>query len=218
MIVLAIDTAGVDCSVALYDADKATVLAVQRETIGKGHAERLSGMIDAVFRQAGRTPENVSLIGVTVGPGSFTGIRVGVAAARGLSLALGVRAVGVSTLDVLADAAFRAGSAAPLIAAIDAKRGEVYLQTFDAEGVHTGEPQALSLDDAAAVVSGLNSQIVGSGAAALASMSVEADHFDIVSVARLAALRANAPGKPVPLYLRGPDAKPQAGFAIERRA
>lgn len=218
MIVLAIDTAGVNCSAALYDSGSAVVLAALQETIGKGHAERLSGMIDEVFGKAGLTPQDIGLIGVTVGPGSFTGIRVGVAAARGLSLALGVCAVGVSTLEVLADEARQTLGPVPVLAAIDAKRDEIYLQTFDAVGTAIDEPQALPLADARQMISSRAATPFGSGAAALAGMSAEADHFDIAAVARLAASRPNAPGKPAPLYLRGPDAKPQAGFAIERRA
>lgn len=218
MIVLAIDTAGVNCSAALYDSGSAVVLAALQETIGKGHAERLSGMIDEVFGKAGLTPQDIGLIGVTVGPGSFTGIRVGVAAARALSLALGVRAVGMSTLEVLADEARQTLGSVPVLAAIDAKRDEIYLQTFDAFGAPLDEPQALPVADARQKASRMDATPFGSGAAVLADMSVEADQFDIGAVARLAARRPNAPGKPAPLYLRGPDAKPQAGFAIERRA
>lgn len=218
MIVLAIDTAGVDCSVAVYDAADDVVVACAQETLGKGHAERLSAMIDEVMRQAALAPADLGLIGVTVGPGSFTGIRVGVAAARGLALALGIPAIGVTTLDVLAETARRSGETGAIIAAIDAKRGEVYLQPFNEAGRPTAEPQAMLLNDARAFVGSAGAKVVGSGAAALAGASAETDHFDIGAVARLAARQPKVTGKPAPLYLRGPDAKPQMGFAIERRA
>ncbi|MCD2175368.1 tRNA (adenosine(37)-N6)-threonylcarbamoyltransferase complex dimerization subunit type 1 TsaB [Rhizobium sp. C4] len=218
MIVLAIDTAGVDCSVAVYDDAADTVLAHAQETLGKGHAERLAAMIDDVMRQAALKPADLSRIGVTIGPGSFTGIRVGVAAARGLALALGIPAIGVTTLEVLAETARRAGETGAIIAAIDAKRGEVYLQPFDETGQATAEPQALLLEEARSVVASRAAKLVGSGQAALADGLAEADHFDIETVARIAARRPKGPGKPAPLYLRGPDAKPQMGFAIERRA
>lgn len=218
MIVLAIDTAGVDCSVAVYDVSTDTVLARTQETLGKGHAERLAAMIDEVMHAASLVPGGLGLIGVTVGPGSFTGIRVGVAAARGLALALGIPAIGVTTLEVLAETARRDGETGAIIATIDAKRGELYVQCFDQQGKATDEPRALLLDDARALIASSQATSVGSGGAALANTLAEADHFDIDTVARLAARQPKVTGKPAPLYLRGPDAKPQAGFAIERRA
>lgn len=218
MIVLAIDTAGVDCSVAVYDAAGSAVLARAQETLGKGHAERLSAMIDEVMRAAGLAPADLRLIGVTVGPGSFTGIRVGVAAARGLALALGIPAVGVTTLEVLAETARHSGETGAIVAAIDAKRGEVYIQPFDQSGQPAAEPQAMLVADARAFVGSAGVRIVGSGAGASADTLAEPDHFDIEAVARIAARQPKGTGKPAPLYLRGPDAKPQMGFAIERRA
>ena len=98
MIVLAIDTAGVDCSAALYDSAAGKVLSEVTETIGKGHAERLMAVIDEALAVANLPLKSVERVAVVIGPGSFTGIRVGVAAARGLALALGVESVGVTTL------------------------------------------------------------------------------------------------------------------------
>src|SRR5690606_16493325 len=88
MIVLAIDTAGVDCSAALYDGETGRMLAAVTDMIGKGHAERLMSLIDEALAQASLELTDVDRIAVVIGPGSFTGIRVGVAAARGLALAL----------------------------------------------------------------------------------------------------------------------------------
>ncbi|QLF69205.1 tRNA (adenosine(37)-N6)-threonylcarbamoyltransferase complex dimerization subunit type 1 TsaB [Peteryoungia desertarenae] len=215
MIVLAIDTAGVDCSAAVYDRQHSVVLAEVSETLGKGHAERLMAMIDEALAKAGRDLREVSRIAVTVGPGSFTGIRVGVAAARGLALALGVECVGVSTLAVLAatapnDKQGRVG------AAINAHRGEIYFQSF-AEGIPLDEPVVLSLETFLEEASLPDMTVVGSAASMLDDPNsvTPADHFPIALVARLGA-EAKAQGKPSPLYLRGPDAKPQTGFAVSR--
>jgi len=171
-------------------------------------------MIDEALDEAKLTLTDIDRIGVTVGPGSFTGIRVGVAAARGLSLALDKECVGISTLAVLAEAA---GSAVrPVLAAINAHRDEVYAQSFE-NGEPRGEPQLLQLDDYLARAAAPGIVLVGSASALVEDREAETspDHFPIDIVARLAAT-AKAQGKPKPLYLRGPDAKPQTGFAVPR--
>ena len=99
MIILALDTAGVDCAAAVYDSGRNTVLGEASDMIGKGHAEHLIGIVDRALDQAGVTLSHIDRLAVTVGPGSFTGIRVGVAAARGFALSLDVPAVGVTTLE-----------------------------------------------------------------------------------------------------------------------
>lgn len=214
MIVLAIDTAGVDCAAAVFDSDTGKILGRVSETIGRGHAERLMAMIDEALAQAKLALADVDRVGVTVGPGSFTGIRVGVAAARGLALALGVDCVGVSTLDVLARNAGETGK--PVLAAINAHRDEVYAQSFEA-GLPSGEPLLLELDDYLARAAIPGTVLVGSAAALVADREAETgpDHYPIEIVARISAT-AKAQGKPKPLYLRGPDAKPQTGFAVSR--
>ncbi len=214
MIVLAIDTAGVDCAAAVFDSDSGKLLGRVSETIGRGHAERLMAMIDEALAEAGLTLADVSRIGVTVGPGSFTGIRVGVAAARGLALALGVECVGVCTLEVLVQTAPETDK--PILAAINAHRDEVYVQSFEA-GVPQGEPLLLELDDYLARAAVPGTVLVGSASALVADRSAETgpDHYPIEIVARISAT-AKAQGKPKPLYLRGPDAKPQTGFAVSR--
>jgi tRNA threonylcarbamoyladenosine biosynthesis protein TsaB len=214
MIVLAIDTAGVDCAAAVYNSATDTVLARVSETIGRGHAERLMAMIEEAVSTAGLGLDDVGKIGVTVGPGSFTGIRVGVAAARGLALALGVECVGVCTLEVLARTAPQTD--APVIAAINAHRDEVYVQAFQ-NGEPLSEPALVTLDDFLARAAVAGTQVIGSAAALIADPEAvtEADHYPIEIVARISAT-TKAQGKAKPLYLRGPDAKPQTGFAVSR--
>jgi tRNA threonylcarbamoyladenosine biosynthesis protein TsaB len=214
MIVLAIDTAGVDCAAAVLDSDTGKVLGRVSDTIGRGHAERLMTMIDEALAEAKLTLADVGRIGVTVGPGSFTGIRVGVAAARGLALALGVECVGISTLEVLAQTVSE--SQQPVLAAINAHRDQVYAQSF-VSGAPQGEPLLLELDDYLARAAVPETILVGSASALLADRNAETgpDHYPIEIVARISAT-AKAQGKPKPLYLRGPDAKPQTGFAVSR--
>lgn len=212
MIVLAIDTAGAGCHAALYDPDQDIVLGAAGADIGRGHAERLMEFIDAALDAAGMDIEEIGLIAVTIGPGSFTGIRVGVAAARGLALALGVPAVGVSTLAALA-----AGRPGPLLVAMDARRDEVYWQLFTADGAAATPPSIAPLAKARAIAATHDGAIAGSAAHLLRDGAAqETDGVSIAAVARLGAGLDPAENRPKPLYLRGPDAKPQAGFSIRR--
>lgn len=215
MIVLAIDTAGVDCSAAVYDGDAHRLLGEATEMIGRGHAEKLMATIDAALDAAKIDLSAVERIAVTIGPGSFTGIRVGVAAARGLALSLGIEAVGISTLSILAHMVPNQGM--PVLAAMDAKRGEIYLQRFSATLEPLGAAEMTSLDEFRTLASSGEWQITGSAGPLLsdADAVTETDRFSI-SVAAMLGAEAKAAGKPTPLYLRGPDAKPQTGFAVSR--
>lgn len=218
MIVLALDTAGVDCSAALHDSESGRTLAVVTDMIGKGHAERLMAAIDETLGRASLELQDIGRIAVVVGPGSFTGIRVGVAAARGLALALGIPSVGVTTLETLAAKKLDSPSNRPLLVAMDAKRNELYVQTFAADGTPLSAPAALSPEDASALAASMSADIAGSGHALLRGEvnSAGPDRFDIATVARLGAAKVVDASRPKPLYLRGPDAKPQTGYALAR--
>ena len=214
MIVLALDTAGTGCFAALYDSAEDRVLGSAGADIGRGHAEQLMAFIDEALEASGKALADVERVAVTIGPGSFTGIRVGVAAARGLALALGVPAVGVSTLSALA-ADRRAEN--PLLVAMDAKREEVYWQSFAADGGETSLPAIASVEEARAVAARHDGALAGSAAPLLRDGApVQTDGVSIATIARLGAHLDPEKHLPKPLYLRGPDAKPQAGFAIRR--
>lgn len=219
MIVLAIDTAGSDCSACIYDGATDVILGEFSENIGKGHAERLMGIIDAALAQASIPLKSVGRIAVTIGPGSFTGIRVGVAAARGFALSLGIEAVGVTTLEVLAASHDLAHPGQPVMVAMDAKRNEVYLQAFNADGSPQTEPSLALIEDAITAFSSFSGAAYASGAPLLQGSDTggEKDRFQIGLVAKIGAAKPASAPRPKPLYLRGPDAKPQTGFALERR-
>lgn len=211
MIVLAIDTCLFACSVAVVDGER--VLARRVEPMSRGHQERLAPLVQEAMAEAGLGFDKLERIGVTVGPGSFTGLRVGLAFAKGLASALSIPAVGIGALEALADT--ERGS---VVAVLDAKRGQVYLQAFS-DGVPVSAPDALPIETAAARVAEFAPDtLIGTGAALLAGVRpgakiIEADVTDPVAVARLAALRSPVP--PRPLYLRAPDAKLPGGKTLE---
>jgi len=218
MIVLALDTAGVDCAAAVYDSGSDSVMGEVTETIGRGHAEHLMHVIDEALAKAGTALSAIERVVVTVGPGSFTGIRIGVAAARGFALSLDIPAVGVTTLEVMAAAAGKQNPGKPVLAAIDAKREEIYLQAFGADGSPLDEARAVTVDEARTIVSAFDGIVTGTAVARLsdAPPAERPDAFPIAIVARLGAAKPVSE-KPKPLYLRGPDARPQAGYAVPRQ-
>lgn len=218
MIVLALDTAGVDCAVAVYDSDSDSVMGEVTETIGRGHAEHLMHVIDEALAKADMALSAIDRVVVTVGPGSFTGIRIGVAAARGFALSLDIPAVGVTTLEVMAAVAGKQDPGKPVLAAIDAKREEIYLQAFGANGEPLDEARAVTVDEARTIAAAFDGIVTGTAVARLsdAPPAERPDAFPIAFVARLGAAKPVSE-KPKPLYLRGPDARPQAGYAVPRQ-
>lgn len=214
MLTLAIDTAASFCSACVLDTAADRVLAKEERDIGRGHAEQLMEVVDGVIRSAGIDYADLGRIGVAVGPGSFTGIRVGVAAARGFGLALGCPVSGVTTLEALAADAVALADG-PVTVAVQGGRRQIFMQSFDATGMPLGEPAAVAEEDASVPASAMS--LAGNAAAALAGdralFFADRATGAIETVAGLA-VRSNR--TPVPLYLRGADAKTQAGFALPR--
>jgi tRNA threonylcarbamoyladenosine biosynthesis protein TsaB len=213
MRLLAIDTALAACSVAIFD-DKIGVTSGESARMARGHAEALMPMIARVMARAKLDFQALDRIAVTVGPGSFTGLRVGVSAARGLALAAHKPAVGVSTLDAIALPLTR-NDATPVVVVIDARNDQAYTQAFGAGGQPLNGARIAHLRDAFEGVPDGPVRIVGSGARKLAELGLREtaienrENPDIAWVATLGAgARANPP-PPKPLYLHAPHVKPQ---------
>ena len=208
MKILALDTCLSACSVAVWENGR--TLAAASEVMSRGHQERLAPMTQQIMAQAGCAFGDLDRIAVTVGPGSFTGLRVGLAFAKGLALALEVPCIGVGTLQALA------GDGRSFTAAgIDANRGQVYLQIF-VDGRPAMAPDVLPVETAVArlaeLYAGGPAVLIGSAAGLLSPGLPQAEtrpdaRPDPVAIAALAAA-AKAPfAPPRPLYLRAPDAK-----------
>jgi len=176
-------------------------------------------MVQEAMAEAGLGYDALDGLAVTVGPGTFTGVRIGLAAARGIALAMGLRLVGVTTLEALAVAQ---GGSDPVAAVLGAGRDRVYLQVFGAGAAPGGRPEAVTMTEAAARVP-RGACIVGDVAERLAALiegAVAIDALpDAAVVAAIAAGRLAAGvagGPPLPLYVRPPDAKPMGRPAWTR--
>jgi len=224
--ILAMDTAGAGCSAALWRDGR--VVASRFELMQRGHAERLVPMIEAVMAEASLAYGALDRLAVTLGPGGFTGVRIGLATARGLALASGRPLVGVSSFLVLAaTASAETPPDGSLVVAIDAKREDLYVQAFAPDLRPRTEPLAVRPDDLARVLPPGPLVLVGDGVAQAAPHLAAAQRpFTrsaapaVVDAARLAELVASAnlsagESRAVePLYLRPPDAIPLAGGSV----
>jgi len=223
--VLGIDTALGACSACVLDGS--TVVAEETLVLDRGHAEALLPLIERVMAAVPGGFESLDRVAVTVGPGSFTGLRVGISAARAIGLAAGVPVVGVTTLSAFLAPLVAAGGNRLNAAAIDARHGHLYFQCI-AAGARTIVPaRHVSVRDAARVIGSGPMTIAGSGAAILGNelrnLGVDAKIADaeiaphIAWVARLGMAVDPATALPKPVYLRAPDAKPQEHMRIPRR-
>jgi tRNA threonylcarbamoyladenosine biosynthesis protein TsaB len=215
MRILAFDTASSACSAAVWC--DGVVVARRFEAMARGHAERLVPMIAEVLACSGLTADAMDRLAVTVGPGAFTGLRVGLATARGLALATGRPLVGITTFEAIGHALSPGVRGdRPLLVAVDSRRAELFLQRFEAGPVPAGEPLLLSAEACARWLPAGPLLVAGCGAAALrAALAGRPDTVfadgpglpDAAAVASLAALLAPGTGRPArPLYLRAPDA------------
>ena len=187
-IILAFDTSAAHCAAALL-LDGRVILRL--EEMQKGQAERLFPMLEELLAEGCVAWRDLTALAVGTGPGNFTGVRIAVAAARGLALALGIPAIGVTRLEALAH-----GTARPVSVVEDARRGEVYVQSFGADGPDAARIVAMD------AVGPLAARVVGVGGAAPAMALAEA-------IARVAQARlGQAQPRPAPFYLRGADASP----------
>lgn len=234
MNMLALDTCFGACSVAAGQDISGSHPRIHSalERMETGQAERLVPMIAEVLADAGLSVSEIARIAVTTGPGTFTGTRIGIAAARALALAGKVETLGVSSLAVMAQTALllagRPAFEMPVAVVVDARRDQFYFQLFDTGGLRPlSEPALVSLDEAARAGEATGPILfVGSGGEAAAAAarqlgrSADAAFPDLLPDAKALltiAARSAASGEPLmPLYMRPPDAKPQVGKALLR--
>ena len=218
MLILAIDTALDACAAAVLDTEAGNLIARESEAMKRGHAEALMPMIGRVIAQSGVAFAALDRIAVTTGPGSFTGLRVGLSAARGIALATNKAVVGVTTLTAYAAPVVSQNGEHPVVAAIDARHDHVYLQVVSGNGSSLIRPRVAPIDEALTVGQFGSPYLVGNAAGILAErwpshaappFKVDAQAApDIAWVGWLGAAVNPDTAPPRPFYLRAPDAKP----------
>jgi len=222
--ILALDSSGAACSVAVWRRNG--VVARRYQAMMRGHAEALMPMLVETMAEAGESLRALSAVGVTVGPGAFTGIRIGLAAARGIGLATGTPVVGITTFAAVAEAVSKTELIGHrLLVILDSKRGDVFVQEFTADRGLVGSPEILPPDrvrqrlaSGAFILAGDGLGIVRphlDGADFAVSYSSADGPVDAANVARVAARsvaqRTGLP--PAPLYLRTPEVRPSSAPA-----
>jgi tRNA threonylcarbamoyl adenosine modification protein YeaZ len=225
MRVLAIDTALEACAAAVLDTEQGKV-ASESQPMVRGHAEALLPLVQRVMQQADMAFSALDRVAVTTGPGSFTGLRVGISAARGIALAAGKPALGVTTLAAYAALLIAQDDQTTVAVAIDARHEHVYLQVFGKGGRTLVAPRIIGVGEAARMAAHGPTRIIGTGARMLADVwpageppaLVEDQRApDIVWVGRLGVAADATSAPPKPLYLRAPDAQPQDAARLPRR-
>ncbi|MFL6791397.1 MAG: tRNA (adenosine(37)-N6)-threonylcarbamoyltransferase complex dimerization subunit type 1 TsaB [Bradyrhizobium sp.] len=218
MLILAIDTALDACSAAVLDTGASIIIAQESEAMKRGHAEALMPLIARVMKASGIAFPSLDRIAVTTGPGSFTGLRVGLSAARGIALAADKPVVGLTTLTAFAAPIVAENSEHPIISAIDARHDHVYFQVVSADGGPLITPRVAPIEEALDASRLGPPHIVGNAAKILADrwpadapppFKVDPQPApDITWVAWVGAAVSPETAPARPYYLRAPDAKP----------
>jgi tRNA threonylcarbamoyl adenosine modification protein YeaZ len=227
MRVLALDTALDACATAVLDSERRDLVASETQPMARGHAEALMPMVARVMDAARLEFSDIDRIAVTIGPGSFTGVRVGIAAARGIALAAGKPAIGLTTLAAFTAPHVAAGFAGTVVPVIDARHGQVYMQVFSPGGRAAIAPRLAPLREAVEAARTRAPALITGSAADLVAAQWPADEPapkvvaarapEIGWVARLGAAAQEERAIPKPLYLRPPDARPQDAARIAQR-
>lgn len=223
MLILAIDTSAAQCAACIFDAHSMRETGRAVLDLGKGHAEHLMAVIDSALSAANTNYKALGRVAVSVGPGSFTGVRVGVSTARGLALALRIPAIGISTLEAVAAETREIVGNTAVLAAFESVEGALQAALYGPAGEPIFPPAIITLEAALQLAEAHRPALAGSAAKRIAehcdfplSIGSERNTADIALYARLAATKGDGEEKPKPLYLREPDAKPQAGFVLPR--
>ena len=227
MRILAIDTALGACSACVLDQGEDQLLAHESLAMERGHAEALMPLIERVMDRVEGGFSSLDRVAVTVGPGSYTGLRVGVSAARAIAFAAEIPAVGVTTVAAVAAPLVGREGGRVIAAALDARHGQVWFQALSSEGRQLVSLRQVGYRDAARAIGSGPVSLAGSGALAVANEAWaigldavvvdDARAPDVTWIARLGLIADPDAAPPRPLYLKAPETTPQDRARLPRR-
>lgn len=227
MRILAIDTALGACSACVLDEGADQPLALESLAMERGHAEALMPLIERVMDHVEGGFSSLDRVAVTVGPGSYTGLRVGVSAARAIAFATDIPAVGVTTVAAVAAPLVGREGGRVIAAALDARHGQVWFQALSSEGRQLVSLRQVGYRDAARAIGSGPVSLAGSGALAVANEAWaigldavvvdDARAPDVTWIAKLGLIADPAAAPPRPLYLKAPETTPQDRARLPRR-
>jgi tRNA threonylcarbamoyl adenosine modification protein YeaZ/ribosomal-protein-alanine acetyltransferase len=215
MLILALDTSMAACSVCVYDAGPGLILGSRHAFMERGQAEALAPMVQETMMLAGVAFKDLARIAVTTGPGTFTGVRIGLAMARGLGVALNIPITGITSLAAIA--CNETASELAIVVAVDARAHEIYFAAYDQSGHEMRAPAIVALADAHKFMPSCPVKLLGTAAELLLNkldgqQHLRSDAGDLPVAANFVKRAAGIPPSampPEPLYLRPPDVKPQ---------
>jgi tRNA threonylcarbamoyl adenosine modification protein YeaZ/ribosomal-protein-alanine acetyltransferase len=215
MLILALDTSMAACSVCVFDADRSLVLGANHQFMDRGQAEALAPMVQETMALAGVDFTDLGCIAVTTGPGTFTGVRIGLAMARGLGVALNIPITGITSLAAIA--ANETAKTLPIVVAVDARAEEIYFASYDQSWHELTGPVVVPFAEAHHFMPTHPVTVLGTAAEMLLQKLGSHNHRrsdagDLPIAENLVRLAATMPAPtlpPEPLYLRAPDVKPQ---------
>ncbi|MEG8098779.1 tRNA (adenosine(37)-N6)-threonylcarbamoyltransferase complex dimerization subunit type 1 TsaB [Candidatus Liberibacter brunswickensis] len=200
MIVLALDTTGTNCSVAIYDSNSGCIVGSYLKNLKRGHAEHLIPAIDSVLSYSNLDISQIDRVVTALGPGSFTGVRVSISVARGISVALGKPVLGVGNLEVLARSHLNSNPRYPVMVLVSLLHQRICCQKFSLDGIPLFDPIILNYEQARFEVDSFEGEIVGSGLSSIRGIEGE---IDILPMDVLSQLGISSDcSSPSPIYLQ----------------
>ena len=224
MNILAIDTSGEDCGILILNESFKKPFVLVKEKINRGYSECLPSLLETVLANSELTISAIDRFGVCIGPGSFTGIRIGISFAKGLSLVHKIPIVGLSTLEIFAKSINKDFEERPILAVVDSKKDEYFIQIYSEDNKITNEPYVattkqiidLNLENFTIVCSENSNLLSLTEINQLKNINKVNTEQKLKVIAQQSTIATEPFNNLTPIYLRAPDAKPQTKFTVER--